>query len=80
MVPPEQDAWTGPCLWEAVAMMKMCPLCHSGPERYNHCYQCGEYMGDTVALRAALSPEIEAQQQQQERVIHYGCLTSSSSG
>jgi len=22
-----------------------------------------------------VSPEVEAQQQQQERVIHYGCLT-----
>src|SRR5215813_14089731 len=56
--------------------MKMCPLCHSEmPERYNYCYQCGEYVGDAAAFKPALSPEAEAQQQQQERVIHYGCLT-----
>ena len=36
---------------------------------------CGEYVGDTATLKPALSPEVEAQQQQQERVIHYGCLT-----
>ena len=55
MVPTEQDAYTGPCLREAVAMMKMCPLCHSEmPERYNYCYQCGEYVGDTAALKPAL--------------------------
>ena len=45
------------------------------PERYNYCYQCGEYVGGTATLKPALSPEAEAQQQQQERVIHYGCLT-----
>jgi hypothetical protein len=32
-------------------------------------------VGDTAALKPALSPEVEAQQQSQERVIHYGCLT-----
>ncbi len=57
-------------------MMKTCPLCHSEmPERYNYCYQCGEYVGDTAALKPVVSPEVEAQQQHQERVIHYGCLT-----
>ena len=57
-------------------MMKTCPLCNSEmPERYNYCYQCGEYVGDTAALKPAVSPEVEAQQQHQERVIHYGCLT-----
>jgi predicted nucleic acid-binding Zn ribbon protein len=76
MVPTAQDAYAAFCLREAVVMMKMCPLCHSEmPERYNYCYQCGEYVGDTAALKPALSPEAEAQQQQQERVIHYGCLT-----
>jgi predicted nucleic acid-binding Zn ribbon protein len=76
MVPTEQDASAAPCLREAVAMMKMCPLCHSEmPERYNYCYQCGEYVGDTAAFKPVLSPEAEAQQQQQERVIHYGCWT-----
>jgi len=63
-------------MWEAVAMMKTCPLCNTEmPERYNYCYQCGEYVGDTAALKPVVSPEVEAQQQQQERVIHYGCLT-----
>jgi len=57
-------------------MMKMCPLCNTEmPERYNYCYQCGEYVGATAVLKPEVSPEVEAQQQQQERVIHYGCLT-----
>ena len=65
-----------PGVREAVAMMKTCPLCNTEmPERYNYCYQCGEYVGDTAALKPALSPEAEAQHQHQERVIHYGCLT-----
>lgn len=45
------------------------------PERYNYCYQCGEYVGDTAALKPPVPPEVEKQQQYQERVIHYGCLT-----
>lgn len=57
-------------------MMKMCPLCNTEmPERYNYCYQCGEYVGNTAALKPEVSPEVEAQHQQQERVIQYGCLT-----
>ena len=75
-MPADRDAQTIPSSWEAVAMMKMCPLCNTEmPERYNYCYQCGEYVGDTAALKPEVSPEVEAQQQQQERVIHYGCLT-----
>lgn len=56
-------------------MMKMCPLCQTEmPERYNYCYQCGEYVGDTASLKPILAPEVEAEQQRQERVIHFGCL------
>ena len=63
-------------LREAVVIMKTCPLCNTEmPERYNYCYQCGEYVGATAALKPAVSPEEEARQQHQERVIHYGCLT-----
>jgi hypothetical protein len=44
------------------------------PERYNYCYQCGEYVGDTGSLIQESTPEEEQAQQRQERVIHYGCL------
>lgn len=58
-------------------MMKTCPLCHTEmPERYNYCYQCGEYVGQTApVLPGAGDPEAEQRYRQQEWVIHYGCLT-----
>jgi hypothetical protein len=59
-------------------MMKMCPLCNTEmPERYNYCYQCGEYVGQTAAMTstAPASPEVERQYRWQERIIQYGCLT-----
>jgi predicted nucleic acid-binding Zn ribbon protein len=58
-------------------MMKMCPLCNTEmPERYNYCYQCGEYVGQTAPLQpGAGDPVAEKRYRQQERVIHYGCLT-----
>jgi len=56
-------------------MMKSCPLCSTEmPERYNYCYQCGEYVGDTGSLIQESTPEEELAQQRQERIIHYGCL------
>jgi hypothetical protein len=57
-------------------MMKMCPLCNTEmPERYNYCYQCGEYVGQTTPiLPGAGDPEAEQKYRQQEWVIHYGCL------
>jgi hypothetical protein len=56
-------------------MMKSCPLCSTEmPERYNYCYQCGEYVGDTGAFIQESTPEEQQVQQRQERVIHYGCL------
>lgn len=56
--------------------MKNCPLCDTEmPERYNYCYQCGEYVGNASATVPVADPEVEQQQQQQEWVIHYGCLT-----
>src|SRR5262249_2373949 len=72
VLPAVQEVQTIPSSWAAVAMMNMCPLCNTEmPERYNYCYQCGEYVGDTAALKPAVSPEVEAQQQQQEKIIHY---------
>lgn len=58
-------------------MMKMCPLCNTEmPERYNYCYQCGEYVAQTAPLMpGAGDPDSEQQYRRQERVIHYGCLT-----
>ncbi len=56
-------------------MMKSCPLCSTEmPERYNYCYQCGEYVGDTGSIVQEITPEEEQTQQRQERIIHYGCL------
>ena len=56
--------------------MKTCPLCNTEmPERYNYCYQCGEYVGDASSFMTAETPEDEQRQGSQERVIHYGCLT-----
>jgi hypothetical protein len=57
-------------------MMKNCPLCNTEmPARYNYCYQCGEYVGQTTALLpGAGNPEAEQKYRQQERAIHYGCL------
>jgi predicted nucleic acid-binding Zn ribbon protein len=56
-------------------MMKSCPLCSTEmPERYNYCYQCGEYVGDTGSFRQEPPPEEQQTQQRQERIIHYGCL------
>jgi len=57
-------------------MMKSCPLCDTEmPERYNYCYQCGEYVGHTASLQPASSPEETRAHQRQERVIHYGCMS-----
>jgi hypothetical protein len=57
-------------------MMKNCPLCQTEmPERYNYCYQCGEYVGHTAAMLPVDDPEVARQHRQQEWVIHYGCLT-----
>ena len=57
-------------------MMKMCPLCNSEmPARYNYCFQCGEFVGDTGSIQAETHPEDEAKHQLQERVIQYGCFT-----
>ena len=58
-------------------MMKTCPLCNTEmPERYNYCYQCGEYVGQIAAvLPGAGDPVAEHRYRQQERVIQYGCLT-----
>lgn len=57
-------------------MFKNCPLCNTEmPERYNYCYQCGEYVGHTSAAIPVADPETERQHQHQERFIHYGCLT-----
>jgi hypothetical protein len=44
------------------------------PERYNYCYQCGEYVGDTTAIPDNIDPQVAQQQRRQEWVIHYGCL------
>lgn len=56
-------------------MMKSCPLCSTEmPERYNYCYQCGEYVGDTGSVVRETTPEEQQTQYRQERVIHYGCL------
>ncbi len=56
-------------------MMKSCPLCSTEmPERYNYCYQCGEYVGDTGSLIPETTPEEQQAQQRREHVIHYGCL------
>jgi predicted nucleic acid-binding Zn ribbon protein len=57
-------------------MMKSCPLCDTEmPERYNYCYQCGEYVGHTASLQPEASPEETRAHQRQERVIHYGCMS-----
>jgi hypothetical protein len=57
-------------------MLKNCPLCHTElPQRYNYCYQCGEYVGQVASLPATHDPEEERRYQHQERAIHYGCLT-----
>jgi predicted nucleic acid-binding Zn ribbon protein len=57
-------------------MMKNCPLCDTEmPERYNYCYQCGEYVGRTSVMVPTGEPAVEQQYQHRERVIHYGCLT-----
>ena len=57
-------------------MMKMCPLCNTEmPERYNYCYQCGEYVGHATSLPLDSDPAIEQRHRAHERFIHYGCLT-----
>lgn len=57
-------------------MMKTCPLCQTEmPERYNYCYQCGEFVGETAALQIDIDPEVAETQRRQEWVIQYGCLT-----
>ena len=57
-------------------MLKNCPLCHTEmPERYNYCYQCGEYVGQVSTAIPVTDPEAERQHHKQERLIHYGCLT-----
>lgn len=57
-------------------MIKTCSLCNTEmPERYNYCYQCGEYVGQIASLTTATDPESERQHRKQEHVIHYGCLT-----
>lgn len=57
-------------------MMKTCSLCHTEmPTRYNYCYQCGEYVGNTDSLPVDIDPEDARTHQRQERVIHYGCMT-----
>lgn len=57
-------------------MIKQCSLCGTEmPERYNYCYQCGEYVGNTAPLSTATSPEEEQKQRYQERFIHFGCLS-----
>jgi hypothetical protein len=45
------------------------------PERYNYCYQCGEFVGATSPVPVDVAPEALEAQQRQEWVIHYGCLT-----
>ncbi len=57
-------------------MMKACPLCQTEmPERYNYCYQCGEYVGQISAAPADEDPATARRHRLQERFIHYGCLT-----
>jgi hypothetical protein len=57
-------------------MMKMCPLCQTEmPERYNYCYQCGEFVGDASSLPVDADPATATKRRHQEWVIHYGCLT-----
>ena len=57
-------------------MFKNCTLCHTEmPERYNYCYQCGEYVGQTATLEEIVEPETERTHRKQEQVIHLGCLT-----
>jgi hypothetical protein len=57
-------------------MMKTCPLCQTEmPERYNYCYQCGEFVGDTSSLPVDIDPATATKRRHQEWVIHYGCLT-----
>lgn len=57
-------------------MFKQCSLCGTEmPERYNYCYQCGEYVGDVSSLPTAATSEDERKQRVQERVIHVGCLS-----
>ena len=57
-------------------MIKNCSLCNTEmPERYNYCYQCGEYVGQVAALGTVTDPESEREYRKQEQVIHYGCLT-----
>lgn len=57
-------------------MMKMCPLCNTEmPERYNYCFQCGEYVGHTTSLPLHNDPATEQRHLAHERFIHYGCLT-----
>lgn len=57
-------------------MMKTCSLCQTEmPERYNYCYQCGEFIGETAALPVDVDPQAAETQQRQEWVIQYGCLT-----
>ena len=56
-------------------MLKTCPLCNTElPQRYNYCYQCGEYVGQVAAIPVAYDPAEERRYQHQERAIHYGCL------
>jgi hypothetical protein len=45
------------------------------PQRYNYCYQCGEYVGQVASLPVSRDPEEERRYQHQEWAIHYGCLT-----
>ena len=57
-------------------MMKSCSLCGTEmSERYNYCYQCGEFVGATGSLQAEVDSESSLEQGRQEWVIHYGCLT-----
>jgi uncharacterized membrane protein YvbJ len=57
-------------------MIKQCSLCGTEmPERYNYCYQCGEYVGNTASLGVAADPAGEKSQRYQERVIHFGCVS-----
>jgi hypothetical protein len=61
---------------KAATMIKQCSLCGTEmPERYNYCYQCGEYVGNTASLGAATDPAGEQSQRYQERVIHFGCVS-----
>lgn len=56
--------------------MKQCSLCSTEmPERYNYCYQCGEFVGHTSSIKDTADPKDAQEQQYQERFIHFGCLS-----